>query len=349
MHKNRPRGFVPPYDAYVSEFDAGVREVANIYFGIQDRGDAPAAERAHAGLTALFARAHAPDRIERGWCEEPAGARTTVYATYWREPDAFRRWWCDSGVQQWFHAPEGKNGPIGRWAELVLPQTKLLDTLLAHPEKNFGIAKLAKENVLTPYHGYWGGMRDRMEALDEDCLENSAGDSLPAQRRGRVTLGQRVCIEMPAHVCFARGGPDWSESTGEEREVFLRDVYPALVNGVRYLADNPEEAGCYSCRLVHETTRSGDARDQVNVLAYYISLRNLEHWTAKHPTHLAIHGRFLAMLRRIGRMPDVLLDHEISILPRGKLRGVYVNCDERTGFAAFGADATDVLALAAAV
>ena len=79
------------------------------------------------------------------------------------------------------------------------------------------------------------------------------------------------------------------------------------------------------------------------MLAYYVTLRNLEHWTAKHPTHLAIHGKFLALLRRIGRMPAVLLDHEISVLPRGKLAGVYVNCDPGTGFASFGTETAQLL------
>jgi len=232
---------------------------------------------------------------------------------------------------------------VGRWAEIVFPQTKLLDTLIAHPQKNFGIAKLAKENVVTPYHGYWGGMRDRMEALDDSRLSNAAGDALGAQRRSRDGIGQSICVEMPANVCFARGGPDWSDSRGEEREVFLDSVYPALLTGARYLADNPDDAGCYSCRLVHETDRAGGERDQVNVLAYYVTLRNLENWTARHPTHLAIHGKFLALLRRIGRMPDVLLDHEISVLPRGKLTGVYVNCDPGTGFASFGTEKPDML------
>ena len=348
MYKNRPKGFVPPYDAYVSEFDAGVKEIANIYFGIQDRGDTVAAERAHGALTTLFAGADAPEWIERGWCEEPAGGRTWIYATYWREPETFRRWWNAPEVQDWFADRAAGTGAVGRWAEIVFPQTKLLDTLIAHPEKNFGIAKLAKENVITRYHAYWGGMRDRMEALDDCHLHNPSGDSVSAQKSNRETLGRRVCVEMPANVCFARGGPDWSGSTGEEREVFLTDVYPALLDGAQYLAANPEEAGCYSCRLVHETDRTGGARDQVNVLAYYVTLRNLENWTARHKTHLTIYGRFLAMLRRIGRMPDVLLDHEISVLPRGKLRGVYVNCDVQTGFARFGIEASGVQQLAMA-
>ena len=343
MHKNRPKGFVPPYEAYVSEFEIGVTEIANVYFGVQDRGDETEAGHAHAALGELFALADAPDWVERGWCEEPAGSRTWIYATYWRNPAGFQRWWRNPAVQGWFQSNAAAKSAVGRWGEIVFPQTKLLDTLLAHPQKNFGIARLAKENVITPYHGYWGGMRDRMEALDEGRLQNAAGDALGAQRKNRDGIGRRICVEMPANVCFARGGPDWTDTGGEEREVFLDDVYPALVAGARYLADNPEEAGCYSCRFVHETDSAGAARDQVNVLAYYVTLRNLEQWTAKHPTHLAIHGKFLALLRRIGRMPEVLLDHEISVLPRGKLTGIYVNCDPGTGFASFGTEMADIL------
>jgi aldoxime dehydratase len=337
MHKNRPRGFVPPYEAYVSEFEAGVTEIANVHFGVQDRGDAAAAEEAVTGLAALFRLGHAPDRTERGWCEEPRGCRTWIHTAYWKSPESFRRWWLQEEVQAWLDLP-ARAGVTGRWAEVLFPQTKLLDTLIAHPEHNFGIAKLAKENVITPYHGYWGGVRDRMEALEELHLHNPAGDSVAAQRQRRDGAGRRLCVEMPANVCFARGGPDWSRATGEERELFLADVFPALEDGARYLAGNPDEAGCYTCRFVHELNADGSARDQVNVLAYYVTLRNLEHWTAKHPTHLAIHGRFLAMLRRIGRMPDVLLDHEISVLPHGKLAGIYVNCVAATGFSDFGTE-----------
>jgi len=62
----------------------------------------------------------------------------------------------------------------------------------------------------------------------------------------------------------------------------------------------------------------------------------LERWTRSHPTHLEIYGRFLKMLGKIGRMPDVNLYHEVSVVPAGGLTATYNNCLPATGLLRFG-------------
>jgi len=77
------------------------------------------------------------------------------------------------------------------------------------------------------------------------------------------------------------------------------------------------------------------------MLACFLQHSDLERWTAKHPTHLRIFGEFMKMVGAVGGLPDVKLWHEVSILPQGKLSGLYANCRKETGFLRYAAQGPD--------
>jgi hypothetical protein len=87
---------------------------------------------------------------------------------------------------------------------------------------------------------------------------------------------------------------------------------------------------------VQET--DGDGRDVArnHLIGYFVQLSDLERWTRTHPTHIEIYTRFLAMLNKIGRMPDVNLYHEVSVIPAGQMTATYNNCLPGTGLLRFG-------------
>ncbi len=116
----------------------------------------------------------------------------------------------------------------------------------------------------------------------------------------------------------------------------MNSVYPACVRGGRYLRDSGPESGCYAASLVQETDKSGNDVQRNHLIAYFVQLDDLERWTRSHPTHLAIFGRFLALLEKIGHMPAVNLYHEVSVIPAGNLTATYVNCLPGPGLLRFG-------------
>jgi len=331
--KHTPPGHVPPYDAYEAKYPAGQAPIPAAFIGIQQRdGDADAAR---AGLERLFGGAAGPVRVERGWHDDTPGTRTHVYWAYWKSDRDFARW-QRGGFADWLHPGDGQPGPVGRFIETARVPPSRLDTLLASDTEYHGIAKLSERVEKTAYHGYWGGTRDRIVDSAHDPLTNPEDGAMPDAPRVQARSGQTVSVVMPANVCVARGGPNWSAAVGEEREIFLEQVYPAFVAGAHYLRDNPQEAGCISACLVQEVDADGAPIERVNMHAYFLSLADLERWTRSHPTHLEIFGRYLKMVRRLGKLPAINLYHEVSVIPQGGLTGSYVDCHPTTGFMRFG-------------
>jgi len=333
MAKNRPPNFTPPYVAFEARYKDESKPLVSAFIGIQDRGgDRRPAE---AQLRELLRLADGPDVVEQGWHDDVAGARTVVVMAYWRDLARFGRWRGSAAVENWILEPAAPHSLIGRWIETACIRPRALDTLIADDKVHWGLAKLADEIPVTPDHAYWGGTRDRIRISAESELANAAGPALPPAQE-LEGHDQIVEVTMPENVVVARGGPDWSRCAPGEAAEFRNTVYPAYVRGGRYLRDNAAESGCYSAYLVQETDAEGRDVARNHLIAYFVQLSALERWTRSHPTHLEIYGRFLKMLGKIGRMPDVNLYHEVSVVPAGGLTATYNNCLPATGLLRFG-------------
>ncbi|MEL7028886.1 MAG: phenylacetaldoxime dehydratase family protein, partial [Pseudomonadota bacterium] len=328
MPKIMPDGFTPPYEAYEATYRE--TELANAYIGIEDRGgDAAGAE---ARMRELLAGDNGPDTIEYGRLDATERYPTQLLMVYWRDPSRYAAWRAAPEVTAWFESAEALQGDVGRWIETAWVSPEALDTLAADKVRRHGLATLADEFEVTPYHGYWGGSRDRIRIADAGSLANPEGPDLKLAEGDDRTLGRLISVEMPHNVCLANGGPDWSLAGAEERGIFLDKVMPAFQDGSHYLRDNAEEANCYASRLIQYTDEKGASLERMVILAYFLEHKDLEHWTSQHPTHLRIFGEFTKMINTVGRLPDVKLWHEVSILPSGKLSGLYANCSPKTGF-----------------
>ncbi len=329
---NTPAGFTPPYEAFEARYEEEGKPLVTAFIGLQDRGGDR--ERAWTAMAALMDGPHGPDSMEQGYHDDTPGARSWLRLAYWRDSDRFECWRSLPQVQAWL---EDEEDPLlGRWLESASVRPRALDTLIADPDRVWGLGKLADRIDVTPYHGYWGGTRDRILLSVEDGLENPDGPSLSERGLDPEGLGQIVDLVLPANTVCARGGPDWSRCLPDERTDFLNTVYPAYVAGGRYLREHGEEAGCYGAYLVQETDADGNDVPRNHMVAFFVQLSNLEEWTSAHPTHTRIFGRFMLMLKRLGRMPDVNLYHEVSVMPPGGLRATYVNCLPETGMLRHG-------------
>ena len=326
---HRPK---PENDAFVLSLPDAPNPV-NAYFGVQDRGgDA----KAHIdALRAALDGKHGPDFVEVGRHTDVEAAVTTVYVAYWRDPAAFDAWRESALAKTWLTDPSAQSGPVGRWAEFARIETPLLETLYSH-KVQVGLSTFADDMPETLDHGYWGGLRDRVDAYRKEDLAGGAGDKPADNGVADDTLGKTFAVKMPANVCLANGNGDWTHSHGQERDLYLNDVHPAFERANEYLRDEPEDAGCFSCHTLRMLDDDGNELDRVSLIAYFVALTDLERWTAKHKSHQEIFARFMKMVNTMKRMPEFQLWHEVSVLREGALEGVYINCLRKTGFLRFG-------------
>lgn len=141
-------------------------------------------------------------------------------------------------------------------------------------------------------------------------------------------------MELPANLCFIRTVQGWLACTDEERDYFMENTFPFYEAGVAYLHDNPVESNCVSARLVSDAA-SHRNKPQTETLAWFLSLTDLEAWTWNHPTHDAIITNFMAHAQKFNFDVDILLGHEVSIVPADGGHAEYHNCHPATGFLRF--------------
>jgi hypothetical protein len=117
-----------------------------------------------------------------------------------------------------------------------------------------GVANTGRCPIVGPIreHNYWGSMRDRIAASATDELHSEYGERLP--RLGVAsTLNRRVRVRVPENLAVIRSGQDWTDCGGPELAQFRESVQPALLEGMNFLRDHPDDTGC--CGL---TLRRGD-------------------------------------------------------------------------------------------
>lgn len=333
MRPNTPPNWTPPFEAYEAKYEEETKNLVTAYLGVQVRGGDAAQARADA--RALISKADGPDIIEQGWSDDVAGSKTYILLAYWRDNATFARWRADPAVDAWLTS--SYDALVGQWLETCQIRPRALDTLIAVPDVNWGLAKLADRVDATPYHAYWGGTRDRILISQEDPLENPAGPALPDAPKAPGGVGEIVDVMLPENAVFSRGGPDWRLCADDEREQFRNSVYPAYVEGGRYLRDHGADAGCYAAYFIQETDEEDNDVERNHQIGYFVQLSDLERWTKDHPTHKAIFGRFMKMMASLDHPPTMNLYHEVSPIPAGGLRATYVNCLPATSMLRFGA------------
>jgi aldoxime dehydratase len=108
-------------------------------------------------------------------------------------------------------------------------------------------------------------------------------------------------------------------------------VRPALLEGMNFLRDHPDETGCCDLRFAEETDGNGVPLQKTFGLGYFLTLGHLEKWASTHPTHLTIFSRFVIMVRQHRADLKLKLWHEVSVLPAAGQVFEYINCHPGTG------------------
>lgn len=330
---NRPPDHEPRFPGFTARIPEDVNEIIFCQYG----ASAPVAQVADAevdGLRRVFSSEAAPDVLDRGEFVDRAGEHNHVLLAYWFDKQRFAAWRESPATLAVWRAHQ-ESGPVGVWRETAVIPRPRLESLYSHPPgfaQTSGITASFDQDV-TPYHDYWGAARDRIAESHQDPLDGELthlNESPSLDARGR-----RVTVAGPGNLCLIRTAQDWTQSR-TFREVYLNDVAPVKDAGVEFLRRTPE-TGCVEARNISETDLDGRPLDRSCTIGWFISLRHLESWTKSHKTHLAIYGSFFKMLQHSADPLDVAFWHEISVLPRGAVRGEYVNCHRDSGLLRLGA------------
>lgn len=330
MTKLTPANWEPPYPAFVTD-------VADPYLtcsqlAVQSPGRRAAAAELHE-LKGHLDDAPGLLHHEHVYHEDALGRRNDILLAYWTTPDDFSRWRAGDDAAEFIGRE--RTGDTGIWIEAFSAPATHFETNYSRGTVEFGISchHATRED---PIHGYYGAMRDRIPAAEDGGLPATVSRlnrELQADSRGR-----HLRVELPANLCFIRTCQGWFGCSDEERDYFLQNTFPVYQEGVKYLRDNPVQSNCISARVVNNGAGHAD-KPQAETLAWFLSLTDLEAWTWNHPTHDAIFTNFMAHAQKFNFDVDVLLGHEVSIVPEGGCVAEYNNCHPATGFLRFFAAA----------
>ena len=326
MAKLTPANWEPPYPAFVSEVDNPFLTFAQL--AIQSE-DLESVDPELLELEQQLVDAEGLLHREHVFHEDDQEFRNDILLTYWKTPEDFSRWRGNSQVADFIQ--RDRTEQTGFWMESFSSPSDHFETNYSRGTAEFGLSchHATRED---PIHGYYGAMRDRIAAAEDGGLAPTI--SRLNREREADSRGRHLSVELPGNLCFIRTVQGWLACSDQERDYFLENTYPVYEQGVGFLQDNPMQTNCISARLVSDAA-SHENKPQSETLAWFLSLTDLEAWTWNHPTHDAIFTNFMSHAERFNFEVDILLGHEVSIVPAGRGSAEYHNCHPTTGFLRF--------------
>jgi aldoxime dehydratase len=327
--RNMPPDWKPPAPAWSASFALQTTPVVMGYFGTQldstDRGQRVSSAQK------FFASADAPDNVESATFADRSGCLNLISSAYWTDPASYHRWKQTSGFDNWWNDRSRLEDRRGHYREILTVPPNRFETIFSY-NCQVGVAKTGGCPVVGPIreHNYWGSMRDRIEVSAKDDLLSPLGERLP-RLGSAATVHRRLRVTVPENLAVIRSGQDWTDCAGTELAQYDDSVRPALLEGMTFLRDHPDDTGCCDMRFAEETGSDGSPLQKTFGLGYFLTLGHLEKWAATHPTHLAIFSKFLTMVREHGSDLKLRLWHEVSVLPAADQVFEYVNCHAGTG------------------
>ncbi|KAH8651110.1 heme-containing dehydratase protein [Xylariales sp. PMI_506] len=334
-----PSSFVPPFPGYTARFPKCSEGLVMATIGVQHAAASPAnATKSLGKILSYISSQSVSDESRPGFHEtasytDNSGYHNAAVLAYWLSKDAYAAWAHKSGFQEWWNSIDPKDEEHGWFLELFFPSLDRWETVFSNGSVPEGAAHM-RESLSCPIleHGYWGSMRDRLPASQTDEL---VGDEFQACRE-HSTLGQRIRVPGRQNLVVIRSGQDWSDTTPEERELYVNTMHPTLIKGMDFLRDHGDEVGCYNCRFMDIIDpHTGEAgKDRTFGLAMFDELSSLERWSKEHQTHVNIFAGFLGYARKLNNNISLRLFHEVLVLQKEQQLMEYINCHQLTGMLA---------------
>lgn len=326
--KLRPENFEPPYPAFTCELFGLRPDLTLAQIGLQySAGGSEHVRELRARVEASLGGEAAPLSWERCTHVDAEGYRNDVTLAYWQREADFLDWRRRADVAAWADVVQ----PIGVWLEALSCPIPQMETSYSNEEPTWGVAPRCPVH-LDPNHGYFGSMRDRIPAAEDKGLPAGL-DRLSSTDIRHDSFGKHLRLHLPDNLCFIRTVQGWEDCDSRQQEDFAASMLPVYRAGVEYLRDNPRDTNCISARLVDMLDEG--AQIQTQTLAWFVGLADLERWAHEHPTHHAILNGMAAFAERYDLDIQVVLGHEVYVVPAGHSHVEYTNCHPRTGFLRF--------------
>ena len=326
MTKLTPQNWTPPYPAFVA--DVKQPHMALCQLSVQ----APTAAAAAHDLAELADLVEAGAELlhhEHVYHVDEQGFHNDILLVYWEKPDSFSTWRAGKTVEEFF--ARDRDNETGVWIESLSAPAANFETSYSRGTVKWGISRHNSTRE-DPIHGYYGSMRDRIKAAENGGLPGTQGRL--NRERATPARGRHLTVELPENLCFIRTVQGWHACSDEEKAYFMKHTYPTYQRGVGYLCTHPLETNCINARLVTNVSQDPD-QPQAETLAWFLSLTDLEAWAWNHPTHAAIFNTFMKHAEKFNFEVDILLGHEVLVVPRDGVHAEYHNCHNATGFLRF--------------
>jgi len=324
---NMPEDFEPPVPAWAADWATDATSLTTGIFAVQGEETEPFNMWIS---SALYNAEFAPELIDKAQFTDLNGIVNTVYIAYWRNENQ-RAWWSNQEISSWWQSDDRLSENVGYWYEHYTIAIERLETLHSTPNAH-GVANLATDlEGPIDEHGYSGAARDRIQQSRDKDLSNALDVKSLKLTSQSSNGGKHITVIPPAKMCVIRSGQDWVHCEDAERNFYLNEVHPSLVEGMSYLSNHPQESRCLSMRLMHSLDADGNKLDQTFGLGYAIDILAFEKWAKSHPTHLKIFGSFMSHASTFGDNMKLKLWHEVSVLDQNAGQFIYINCHSNTG------------------
>ncbi len=325
--RNMPEDFEAPVPAWAADWVGSAQSLTSGFFAIQGDLNQPFMQWAKSALHDVD---FAPELVEQAQFTDQESIVNNVYIAYWRD-DNHKNWWGNPAVSEWWAGDERLNEGVGYWRETFNIPVDRFETLLSTPNSH-GVANLA-ENLEgpVPEHAYPGAARDRIPVSTAEDL--TGPEKVDSSNVVSIVSddGKRIRLTPPEKMCVIRSGQDWGHCETQERDFYLNEVHPTLIEGMTYLTENAAESRCLSMRLMQNTDENQNKLEQTFGLGYALDIFAFEEWAKSHPTHLKIFGTFMGHAEQFAENMQLRLWHEVSVLQKNAGELEYINCHQKTG------------------
>lgn len=328
----RPEGHEPAAPRYTLRWHDPVETMVSEYYGMQ-KADLSWEEQLafFDQVRASFSHADGPAAHEVMRFTDEAGETNAVVVAYWLDATRHARWSVSADFPKWFASPERlASGDAGYWKETIAVPYDRHETIYSAPHYKIGFARTPNSSIESmTTNGYFGAARDRIPISAIDPLESPLRQT-PPQRRAVESRGRRLIASTPHNMTALRSGQYWVGAGAEQLEDYQENLQPKLMRGMNFLLDNKQDTGTFSLRVMTNLDNDGKERAETSVLAYFLSLDQLEDWSKSHVTHLDIYRHAIAMNRKFKEKREVVTWHEVFVMPAAA-SFEYVNCHSGTG------------------
>lgn len=366
----QPKNHVPPIPRWTLQLPDTIDRVFTAYLGVQCHSQAddninPATSPTNSPLSSsssslsnrgTAAAEKAVSAVEE-WLSHPSDQplsferftvregfdvlETSVWVAYWASADSYKSSLARLNLREIYNNLGKGKESVGLWCERFETAVSRLETNYTGTDYLPGLGEFVSKlpDTTTYEHkltAYWGAARDRIPDSGHDLFEKAAPEIVAPPKDIPAGLGQRLTGSNYENLTHIRSGQFWERCPPDERDAYENKLERTLLEGLGYLWSNPLDTGTIGLRFLRNEPPPDSQHDKVVLketcgVGFFRSLGDLEYWSKRHPSHLAIFNGAMRHAKEFGPGRGLRTWHEVSVLKEGEAYFEYLNCTPETG------------------